>query len=219
LDRASTKILSVKDGDRTETQNLVNLSSVYTVPNGHNVVSRELPEGSREHFTPQLLFIGTSHERNINALRSFYENVLPLIHNNYPEIKTKIVGAFEASDLAFIKAKGKNISICTYVDDISKSYEYGDIQVLPFNMGAGSKLKVFESFAYGVPVVGTNLAFTGVPLGEIDKLVCSDSHETIAKNIISLIENKYSYDFVRKKIVDISRCFSWDVILEDVEWL
>ncbi|ROV56301.1 glycosyltransferase, partial [Vibrio ponticus] len=219
VDREGTKILSVKDEDKNETLGLVNLSKVYMVPNGHSVNRKNLSSYITKAWQPQILFIGTSHERNVNALKTFYEYVLPLIHKQLPNIKTKIVGAFETSDLAFIKAKEKNISIYTYVDDISNYYNYGDIQVLPFNMGAGSKLKVFESFAYGVPVVGTKLAFTGVPIFPIEDLVCSNSYEDIARYVVSLVNDRLSYDLVRDKMITISRDFDWEVILDEVEWL
>lgn len=212
FDSKRLKVISVKDEDKIETEKLVTKGSVYTVENGHSV---ELTKVATSEWEPKLLFVGTSHERNVNALRIFYFEILPKIKERYPKIKLKIVGAFEASDLAFISAKYNNISIHTYVDDISEYYRYGDIQVLPFCMGAGSKLKVFESFANGVPVVGTPLAFTGVPLGKLSEALCSYHNTDIVELIFDILNDKNLYDSISQELKSISQDFNWNRIIEN----
>jgi len=49
------------------------------------------------------------------------------------------------------------------IDDLADAYRLADLTVSPVNVGTGLKIKIIESMAYGIPVIGTSYSLTGVP--------------------------------------------------------
>jgi glycosyltransferase involved in cell wall biosynthesis len=72
------------------------------------------------------------------------------------------------------------------VGALAPHYDRARIVIAPLLFGAGIKGKVMESWAHGVPVVATSIAFEGFPAESRDAIALADSAEDFAEEILHL---------------------------------
>ena len=93
-----------------------------------------------------ILYLAGSSEYNINGIKWFISEVLPLIIAKYPDAKL-VIGGGICKHLPHI---GENASIVMegFIDDIEAFFKKGDISINPVYQGSGLKIKTIESIAY-----------------------------------------------------------------------
>ena len=211
-DCENNMIFSVKKEDERKTSQIVKKAKTITLENGFDLARIE---NKIQNYKYNILFVGTSHPRNIDALKEFYFHVLPkidkmILDNTY----INIVGASNLKDLMFIDLKKYNISIHSFVENMDDFYSYGSIVVLPYKMGGGSKLKVLEAFAHGVPVLGYDLTFSGIDETP-SYFMCQDSNEIAEK--IKVFSDENIYKEYSQKCLNIAPKYDWNAILTKLD--
>ncbi len=110
-----------------------------------------------------LLFVGGfAHPPNADAMLFFIKDVFGLVKKENPGIKLNIVGSNPPEELQCFA--GDSVIIHGYVSDeqLWGFYDNTRLSVVPLRYGAGVKGKVLESMYYGVPVIGTSIAWEGI---------------------------------------------------------
>jgi glycosyltransferase involved in cell wall biosynthesis len=102
---------------------------------------------------------------NVEAAQRFITDLLPRIRNRLEgmDVRFLIIGREPSPSLTALVAATPGVSLSGTVDDIVPWVQKLDILVAPLRVGAGTKLKVAEAMSCGVPVVGSSLAFAGLP--------------------------------------------------------
>ena len=59
---------------------------------------------------------------------------------------------------------------------------------MPLNVGGGSRLKILEAMAAGVPVVSTKLGAEGLDVSDNQNVLLAESSAQLANGILKLIE-------------------------------
>ena len=90
-----------------------------------------------------------------------------------------------------------NIRILGYIDDLKKFYSSYDIYINPDTFYSGLKCKTLEAMSYGVAIICTKIAATGLGLKE--KYHQLESEKECAKYLMELTNYE---DDVRKKTID-----------------
>jgi GT2 family glycosyltransferase/glycosyltransferase involved in cell wall biosynthesis len=140
--------------------------------------------GRRKDFKERsdICFIGGyRHPPNVDAVVYFVRNVFPLIQRELPKIKFKIVGNEAPAELHALASDG--VELIGFVEDLSVILDSVRVTVAPLRFGAGMKGKVGSSLAYGVPVVGTSVAFEGMGLRAGDEVLLGDTPEEFAQAV------------------------------------
>jgi len=97
--------------------------------------------------------------------------VLLLVHEIYPIVKERlpdidisvhIIGRNPPSKIRKLAHTDPSITVFGTVTDVLLYLHQIDLLVLPLQSGAGTKLRVLEAMASGVPVIGSPLAFAGL---------------------------------------------------------
>jgi glycosyltransferase involved in cell wall biosynthesis len=110
-----------------------------------------------------LLFVGGfSHKPNVDAVNTFMRDVWPAIQRAIPGVIFSIAGSNPPPEV--LALAGDNVRVLGFVSDaeLHELYRTARLTVVPLRYGAGVKGKTVEAMAYGVPVVGTALAFEGM---------------------------------------------------------
>ena len=111
-----------------------------------------------------LLFVGSAgHNANLDGLRWFLAGVYPLVARRVPGCPLHIAGfgmrpeLFETLPEACLLYDG--------IPDQELEALYGGslVCVAPLRFGAGMKGKLLEAMFHGLPLVGTSIAFEGLP--------------------------------------------------------
>ena len=113
------------------------------------------------------LFFGLwSRPENLNGLIWFIKKVLPFV-NPDSEIKFLIIGdgLSEKIKQKYLSSY-KNIKYWGFVEDPLEIIYKSSALIAPLFTGAGVKIKVIDAFVTGTPVIGTEIAFEGLPFIE-----------------------------------------------------
>lgn len=109
------------------------------------------------------LFFGLwSRKENLDGLVWFIKDVFPLLKEN---IKNSlfVMGGGLSKENQEIYLKPNKINYLGFVEDSYARIVQSSAVIVPLFTGAGVKVKVLDSFTTGTPVIGTDVAFEGIP--------------------------------------------------------
>lgn len=109
---------------------------------------------------------GFQHLPNVDAVEWLTESIWPEVRKilekrSLPLIPLYIVGSNMPKQ--FAELNSEDIIPVGFVSDLTEIFERVRISVAPLRYGAGLKGKVASSLLYGIPVVGTTMAYEGMP--------------------------------------------------------
>ncbi len=142
-----------------------------------------------------LLFVGGfNHPPNKDAMKWFLDDIYPQlsVHN----IGLTIVGSLVPDFIFKYKEQFKNINIQSEipVDELERLYAKSRIAVVPLLSGAGVKGKVIEAMAKGIPVVGTDTAFEGMPKDDSFAYKGANSVQEMIAEILRIYSHKDAWE-------------------------
>jgi glycosyltransferase involved in cell wall biosynthesis len=160
------------------------------IPNGVNLAywRRKVAPG-----TDCLVFTGVmSYPPNADAARYLIAELLPLIRQSIPGIKTLIVGRDPAPDLIELAKHEPNITLTGYVDDVRPYLERATVFVAPVRYASGVQNKILEALAMGVPVVTTSVVVAGVKVQGAGRVpvVEADTTNQFVKRTVALLRDQ-----------------------------
>jgi len=160
-------------------------NKVKVVPNCINVEDFQPIHIQSSHR--RIIFSGSFRYRpNYAAMQWFVGEVFPLILKRVPEVELIITGDHENLSLP----PAKNVTLTGYVDDIKSLIASCDVSLAPLWMGGGTRLKILEAMALGVPVVATSKGAEGLSVHSGQHLLIGDEPEAFAKQVVQLLENE-----------------------------
>jgi glycosyltransferase involved in cell wall biosynthesis len=112
--------------------------------------------------TSDLLFVGNlSHPPNIEGARWLVDEVLPRLGAS---VGLSLVGSRPSEEIRAL-ADGVRITIAADVTSVSPWYTSSRVAVAPLFTGGGTRIKVIEALAHGLPVVATRNGARGLDQG------------------------------------------------------
>jgi polysaccharide biosynthesis protein PslH len=148
---------------------------------------------------------------NIDGVDYFVREVLPLIRKKLPGCTLSIVGRKPTPAITALTHRDSAIRVTGTVPDV-RPYLWGaKLSIVPLRIGGGTRLKIYESMAAGVPVVSTTVGAEGLAVSDPENIRIADTPEHFAAACIDLLKNggervrlsNTAYDMVRAK-------FSWE---------
>ncbi len=132
---------------------------VFVVPNG----TAAFPPTAPELEVPgEVLFVGVlNYAPNIDAVRYFRADILPLLRHSSPATRFQIVGLRPDPDVLALD-NGADCVVTGSVPDVTPYYARASVVAVPLRLGAGTKLKVLEALARGKAVVSTSVGIEGI---------------------------------------------------------
>ena len=133
---------------------------IAVVPNGVDTSAfRPIPLDERRQH---VLFVGSlDYAPNIEALQFFVRQVWPGVRARFPKTEFRIVGSRPVPAVQAL-ASHPGIRLVGPVPRVEPHYETARVAVVPLFSGGGTRLKVLEAFAAGVPLVSTGLGIEGI---------------------------------------------------------
>jgi glycosyltransferase involved in cell wall biosynthesis len=176
-------VCSAKDRARFRRPNVI------VVPNGidlpDEVLPKETPSDGRT-----ILFCGAlSYWPNGDAVRFFVGQVFPEIRRRLPDTRLLIVGRSVGNELTGV-ADGTSVQIEANVPSIAPYYRRASVAIAPLRVGGGTRIKILEAWAFGVPVVSTSIGAEGLQGIHGQELLIADTPQAFARACVSLLESR-----------------------------
>lgn len=147
-------------------------------------IDEEILKVVPEKIENTIVFIG-KWERNDNSdgLYWFLKEVYPLLSSDYI---VKIIGIGLSEKIVDVISKCCNVEYLGFVDNPYKLISNAKLVASPLFTGAGVKVKVVEALACGTPVIGTPIAFEGIPSVYSEFMIEAQSARDFANKIFNV---------------------------------
>jgi polysaccharide biosynthesis protein PslH len=211
-------IAAVSEQDAATMRELFGVELVTAIPTGVDV----------EVFTPpnpapatdvDLAFVGSMDWRpNIDGIRWFVREALPLIRQARPDCSLTIVGRTPPPSIAALAREDPRIRVTGTVEDIRPHLWGSAVSIVPLRIGGGTRLKIYESMAARVPVVSTSVGAEGLEIHPPEDIRIADSPPDFATACLELLSDASlrrrqaaaAWDMVAAR-------FSWERVVECFE--
>jgi glycosyltransferase involved in cell wall biosynthesis len=154
-----------------------------------NVVPVRPAPRKRSGNAAALLFVGNlTYEPNVEAAVLLARDVLPRVRERgSPDARVDLIGAFDpAGPVAGLGALA-GVHVHGFVRDLAPAYARADVVVVPLGRASGTRIKVLEAFAYGVPVVSTVAGIAGIDAAHGSHLLIADGPDDLAAAVAQLL--------------------------------
>ncbi len=161
------------------------------IPNGGQAPA---PPYERRPEPNTMIFVGMlAYEPNIDALRFMVEQVLPLVRATIPDAVLTVVGR---SPGTWVRSLDRiaGVRIVGEVETVSEYLGRASVAVVPLRYGGGTRVKIVEAFAHGVPVVSTSVGCEGLEVTPGVELLVADEAEDFADACTRLMRDRQTAD-------------------------
>jgi glycosyltransferase involved in cell wall biosynthesis len=130
----------------------------------------------------RILFVGSmSYHANIRAAVDFTRTVWPGIRERFPKWRLTLAGSDPAPAVRALGDEA-NVEVTGTVADIRPYYAEAIAAIVPMRTGGGTRLKILEAMAAGVPVVSTPLGAEGLAVSPgVDILIAEKDGDWLAQ--------------------------------------
>lgn len=193
--------------------------NVRVVPNGVAVPSGS-PAVRPPHQPPVLLFVGTlGYAPNVDAMQYFCARVMPLIRRDVPDVRLDIVGADPPEAIRALH-DGERIRVTGRVPAVEPYLMAADAAVVPIRWGGGSRIKILEALAHGLPVVTTTVGAEGLDVEPGRHVLMADRPEAMATACVAILRDGALRERLTREGYDlVAATYDWDQISRRVQAL
>jgi glycosyltransferase involved in cell wall biosynthesis len=143
-----------------------------------------LPFEQRKH----LLFVGNFlHRPNCDGVNYFLREVFPLIQQSLPNVEFHIAGHNVPDEIAAMASD--KIHVLGYVPNIDPLFHGHRVMIAPVRFGAGTKGKIGDALAHGLPVVTTSIGAEGMGFQNGHQAMIADDPAAFAKAVTEVYDN------------------------------
>lgn len=167
----------------------------------------------------RILFVGLmAYHANAEAAVWFAREAWPQIHSEFPHLTLTIAGANPTEDVRGL-ASQPAVEVTGTVPDVRPYYDEAFVVVAPLSTGSGTRLKILEAMAAGVPVISTPLGAEGLDISPDENILIAraaadwlpalrslrdkDRWERTALAGRRLVESRYDWTRIGNRLVSV----------------
>ncbi|WP_149499015.1 glycosyltransferase family 4 protein [Roseiconus lacunae] len=186
---------------------------VIVAPNGADCDAVSF--SSHPRHKNRILFLGAmGWHPNFSAAMFLAREVLPAVRTEIPDAELFLVGRDPPSELAALDGKS-GVTVTGMVPEVMPYLSSSAVFAVPLDSGGGTRLKILEAFAAGIPVVSTQVGVEGIEAVDQEHLIVSEradfaatikqmlrraNHDYMVRAARKLVEQRYSWDSIGSMI-------------------
>lgn len=166
--------------------NAVDVDSYEAVRRGLADMVRALPRQ-----THSICFIGLfQHRPNAQAAHLLIDEILPRLRHRFPNARLVLVGRDPTQEMRRAAQRDPGIIVTGSVVDTRSYLAACDLTVVPITTGGGTRLKILEAFASGIPVVSTPVGAEGLVVRDGEQLLIRQTVNELVEAATAVWENR-----------------------------
>ena len=136
----------------------------------------------------ELMFVGSMDWMpNDEGIRWFAAEVFTQVQQQIPGARLTVVGRAPSAAMRALAAGNPAIEVTGMVPDVRPYLQRAALSVVPLRIGGGTRLKIYEAMAAGIPIVSTTVGAEGLPVRDNEHLRLADSPAEQAQAIVQLL--------------------------------
>jgi glycosyltransferase involved in cell wall biosynthesis len=215
------RVVTVSLNDAVLVREQFGIRHVTVVDNG---IDREYFQQAAAPRQPrQILFLGSLDWRpNLDAVRILLDQVFPKVLARMPEARLCVVGRHAPPWLVQRIRSLRQVTLHSDVPDVRPFLAESGVMAVPLRIGGGSRLKILEALACGLPVVSTSVGCEGLRLDAGIDLLVTDTIEEMAAGLIECLDKpQWAGEIAQRGRGWVLRHYDWKVLAGRLEriWL
>jgi glycosyltransferase involved in cell wall biosynthesis len=215
--RMAKHVIAVSEIDASRMKRMFGIETVTSVPTGVDV-EYFAPRGAASPIS-DIVFSGSMDAmQNADAVLYFLTEVLPLIRDRLPGATFTIAG--RSPDASVLKAAQglSGVYVTGSVEDM-RPYLWGaKISIVPLRIGGGTRLKIYECMAAGVPIVSTTVGAEGLSYKDGEDIVMADDPGDFASACVRLLtDDAARHTIAHNALKHVQSKFSWQTVSREFE--
>jgi glycosyltransferase involved in cell wall biosynthesis len=177
-----SEVLTASESDAKRARAIAPGARVRVYPNA--LPPTPMPPRTNEDT---IVFSGNmEYHPNISAVRFFRREVWPLLRERWPGLVWRLIGKNPEAVRRFTSGDAR-IQVEGQVDDAIRELARAKVAVVPVLAGSGTRLKILEAWAAGLPVVSTTLGAEGLGAHDGESLLLADGGPAFAEAVSRLL--------------------------------
>lgn len=123
---------------------------------------------------------------NRDAVLQMTRAVWPELTGHMPDARLTIVGASPPQEVLDLAARDARVTVTGFVDDVRPYMERAQAYLCPMRDGGGTRLKILDALAMGVPIVATKMALEGIDVVAEREVLVAESPPEFVRQIVRL---------------------------------
>ncbi|MEO8464685.1 MAG: glycosyltransferase [Gammaproteobacteria bacterium] len=163
--------------------------SISCIPTGVDI-EYFAPAPTQQRSDSEIVFVGSMDWLpNDDGIRWFVEHIFDLVRSAVPNVRLTIVGRSPTAALMKL-ARRPGVEVTGTVPDVRPYLSRATVSIVPLRIGSGTRLKIYEAMAMGVPVVSSTIGAEGLPLTSGKHLLIADAPSDQAAAVISILRDR-----------------------------
>jgi glycosyltransferase involved in cell wall biosynthesis len=210
-------VVAVSELDRERMAARYGVERIAGIPTGVNLsyFAADTPHDPKA----DLVFVGSMDWLpNIDAARFFLEQIRPRLQKAMPALRVAFVGRRPEPWLEQMANGDGDVIVTGTVADVRPWLWGSKISVVPLRIGGGTRLKIFEAMAAGIPVVSTGIGAEGLPVEHGRHLIIADEPAAFADACVLLLRDACRREQLAREALALVRSrFSWEAVTREFE--
>lgn len=212
-------VVAVSDLDAEHLRSMAPGAKVTAVPNGVDTDFFQTPPTAPQ--SSELVFVGgLTWFPNLDAIRYFASDILPLILPDVPDVRLTVIGKNPESPTTHEIAAHPQIRLAGLVDDIRPYVASAAAYIVPLRIGGGTRLKILDALSMSKAIISTAIGCEGLEVEDGKSIVVANTPAEIAAAILkvlrdpalaqrlgqegrALVERRYDWSAVAKGLMQV----------------
>ncbi|HUI56869.1 MAG TPA: glycosyltransferase [Bryobacteraceae bacterium] len=180
-----SEVLTASESDADLARAIAPAARITVYPNA--IPAAALPPRSDDEA---VVFSGNmEYHPNVAAVRFFRREVWPRLRERWPRLVWRLVGK-NAEAVSRLTSGDPRVDVRGQVEDAVAELARARVAVVPVLAGSGTRVKILEAWAAGLPVVSTTIGAEGLPARHGEHLLLADGAAAFAEAVSCLLDSR-----------------------------